>query len=153
MPKHTWFLIGRNSVNWKGNQKWSIADCQPCWIVCCSVAKLCPTLCNYMHCSIPGSSVLHCLLEFAQIHVLWVSDAVSSHPLLSPSPLPSVFPSIRVFSNESAFHIRWPKYWSLTFSISPSHEYSGLISFSMDWLDLLLRSRSEERRVGKECSG
>ena len=100
MPKHTWFLIGRNSVNWKGNQKWSIADCQPCWIVCCSVAKLCPTLCNYMHCSIPGSSVLHCLLEFAQIHVLWVSDAVSSHPLLSPSPLPSVFPSIIVFSNE-----------------------------------------------------
>ena len=61
-----------------------------------------------------------------------------SQLLLSPSLLPSIFPNIRVFSNESVLHIRWPKYWSFSFSISPSNEYSGLISFSMDWLDLLL---------------
>ena len=73
--------------------------------------------------------------EFTQIHVRWVSDAIQpSHPLLSPSPL---FPSIRVFSKESVLHIRCPKYWSFSFSISPSNKYSGLISFRMDWLDLL----------------
>jgi len=72
----------------------------------------------------------------ASVHVPWVSDAIQPpHLLSSPSPLPSIFPSIRVFSNESVLHIRWPKYWS--FSISPSNEYSGLISFRMDWLDLL----------------
>ena len=71
-------------------------------------------------------------------HVRWVSDAIQwSHPLLSLLLLPSVFPSIRVFSNESALCIRWPKYWSFSFVISPSNEYSGLISFRMDWLDLL----------------
>ena len=76
------------------------------------------------------------LLEFAQTHVHWVGDAVQlPHPLSSPSPLPSVFHSIRVFSNESALHISWPKYWS--FSISPSNEYSGLISFRIDWFDSL----------------
>ena len=73
-----------------------------------------------------------------QIHVHWVSDATQpSHPLLSHLFLPSIFPSIRVFSNESALHLRWPKYWSFSFSISPSNEYSALISFRMDWLDLL----------------
>ena len=60
-----------------------------------------------------------------------------SHPLSSPSPLPSIFPSIRVFLNESALHIRWPKYWSFSLNISPSNEHLGLISFRMDWLDLL----------------
>ena len=60
-----------------------------------------------------------------------------SHPLLSPSPLPSIFPSIRVFSNESTLHMRWPKYWSFSFSISPSNKHPGLISFRMDWLDIL----------------
>ena len=65
-----------------------------------------------------------------------VNDAVqTSQPQSSHSPLPSIFPSIRVFSNESVLHIRWPKYWSFSFSISPSNEYSGLISFRMDWLD------------------
>ena len=91
-----------------------------------------------MDSSTPGLPVHHQLLEFTQTHVHCVSDAIQpSHPLLSPSLLPSVFPSIRVFSNESALHIRWPKYWSFSCNISASSEYSGLISFRMDWLDLL----------------
>ena len=78
------------------------------------------------------------LPEFTQTHVHRVSDAIQpSHPLSSPSPPPSIFPSIRVCSNESALHIRWPKYWSFSFSISPSNEHPGLNSFRMDWLDLL----------------
>ena len=92
-----------------------------------------------MDCSTPGLSVHDQLPEFTQTHVHGVSDAIQpSHvfklPLLLP---PSIFPSIRVFSNESALRIRWPKYWCLSFNISPSNEYSGLISFRMDWLDLL----------------
>ena len=101
-----------------------------------SVTQSCLTLCNPMDCSKPGFPVLHHLPELAQIHVHWDGDAIQpSHPLSSPSPPASIFPSIRVFSNESVLCIRWPKYWS--FSISPSNEYSGLISFSIDWLDLL----------------
>ena len=85
----------------------------------------------------PGFPVHHQLLEFTQTHVHWVGDAIQpSHPLSSPIS-PSIFPSIRVFSNESVLHIRWPKYWGFSFSISPSSEYSGLISFKMDWFDLL----------------
>ena len=103
-----------------------------------SVTQSCPTLCNLMNCSTPGFPVHHQLPEFTQTHVHWVSDAIQpSHPLSSPSSLPSIFPSIRVFSNESALRIRWPKYWKLSFSIRPSNEYSGLISFRIDWLDLL----------------
>ena len=91
-----------------------------------------------MNCSMPGFPVHHYLLELAQTHVHWVSDAIkSSHPLSSLSVLPSVFPSIRVCSSESALHIKWAKYWSFSISISPSHEYSMMISFGMDWLDLL----------------
>ena len=118
-----------------------------------------------MDCSTPGFYVHHQLLEFAQTHFHWVSDTIqppharrscpsptpgvcsnsfplswwyhptisSCHPLLLQT---SIFPSIRVFSNESALHIRWPKHWSFSFSISPSNEYSGLISFRIDWLDL-----------------
>ena len=167
---------------------------------CCSVARLCPTLCDPMDCSMPVFPVFHCLLEFAQTLVHWVNDAIqpshvlsyllfmtvmmwffSSVQLLShvrlfatsetaarqaslsitnfrsllkfmsiesvmpanhlilchPLLLPSIFPSIRAFSNESALCIRWPKDWSCSFSISPSNDYSGLISFRMDWLDLL----------------
>ena len=104
----------------------------------CSVAKSCPTLCDPMDCSMPDFPVLHYFLEFAQIHVHWVSDAIQpSHPLSSPSPPTSVFPSIRGFSNESLLPIRWPKYWSFSFSISPSNEYLGLISFRADWFNLL----------------
>ena len=86
----------------------------------------------------PGLPVHHQLPESTQTHVHWISDAIQpSHPLLSPSPPASIFPSIRVISNESALHIRWPKDWSFSFNISPSNEYPGLISFRMDWLDLL----------------
>ena len=103
-----------------------------------SVAQLCPTLCDPMNRSTPGLPVLHQLPEFAQTHVHQVSDAIQpSHPLLSPSPPAPIPPSIRVFSNESVLHLRWPKYWSFSFSISPSNEHSGLISFRKDWLDLL----------------
>ena len=103
-----------------------------------SVAQLCKTLCNPMNCSTPGLHVHHQLLESTQTHVHSIGDAIQpSHSLSSPLLLPSVFPSIRVFSSESALHIRWPKYWSFSFHISPSNEHPGLISFRMDWLDLL----------------
>ena len=105
-----------------------------------SVAQLCPTLCNPMDCSTPGFPVHHQFPELAQTHVHWVSDAFQPSHLILCRPLllpPSFFPSIRVFSSESVLRIRWPKYWSFSFNISPSNEYSGLISFSMDWLDLL----------------
>ena len=86
----------------------------------------------------PGLPVHHQPSEFNQTHDHWVSDAIQpSHPLSSPSPPTSIFPSIRVFSNESVLHIRWPKYWRFNVSISPPNEYAGLISFRMDWLDLL----------------
>ena len=100
-----------------------------------SAAQSCPTLCDPMDCNTPGFPVHQQLLEPTQTHVHCIADAIQpSHPLLL---LPSIFPSIKVFSNESVLHIRWPKYWSFSFSISPSNEYSGLISFRMDWLDLL----------------
>ena len=83
----------------------------------------------------PGLPVRHQLPEFTQTHIHRVSDAMQpSHPLLLPL---SIFPSIRVFSNESVLRIRWPKCWSFSFNIHPSNEYSRLISFGMDWLDLL----------------
>ena len=91
-----------------------------------------------MDCSTPGLPVQHQLLQLVLPHVHQVGYAIQpSHLLLSPSPPPSIFPSIGVFSNESTLHMRWPKYWSFSFSISPSNEYSGLISFRMDWFDLL----------------
>ena len=103
-----------------------------------SITQTCPTLCNPMDCSMPGLPV-HCQLpEFTQTHVHWVDDAI--HHLILCRPLlllPSNFASIRVFSNESIPHIRWSKYWSFSFSISPSNDYSGLSSFRMDWLELL----------------
>ena len=102
------------------------------------VALLCPTLCDPMDCSMPGLPVHNQLPEFNQTHVHWVGDAIQpSHPLSSPFPPTSIFPSIRGFSDESVLHIRWPKYWSFSFSISPSNEYSGLISFRIDgWIFL-----------------
>ena len=104
-----------------------------------SVAQSCPTLCDPMNYSMPGLPVHHQLPEFTQTHVHRVGDAIQpSHPLLSPSPPAHLIPpSIRAFSNESALHIRRPKYWSFSFSISPSKEYPGLISFRIDWLDFL----------------
>ena len=92
-----------------------------------------------MNCSTPGFPVHHQLPEYTQTHVHQVDDGIQiSHPLSSPSPPPSIFPSICGFSNESVLPIGWPNYWSISFSISPSNEYSGLISFRMNWLDLLL---------------
>ena len=91
-----------------------------------------------MDCSTPGFPLFHHLLELPQTYVQWVGDAIQpSQPLSFPSILPSIFPSIRVFSSDSVLHIRWPKDWSFSFSISPSNEYPGLISFWIDWLDLL----------------
>ena len=91
-----------------------------------------------MNRSTPGLPVHHQLPGFTQTRVHQVSDAIQpSHPLSSPLLLPSIPPSIRVFSNESVLHIRWPKYWNFSFSISPSNEHPGLIPFRMDWLDLL----------------
>ena len=111
-------------------------ELEPHRCFCCSVAQSCPTLCNPMDCSTPGLPVLHHLPELAQTHVHSVTDA--NHLILCRPHLllPSIFPSIRVFYNELALCNRWPKYWSFSFCISPSNEYSGLISFRIDWFDL-----------------
>src|SRR5574340_340122 len=102
-----------------------------------SVAQLCPTLCDPMNRSMPGLPVHHQLLEFTQTHDHQVGDA-TNHLIICHSLLPpSIIPNIRVFSNESVLHIRWPKCWSFSFSISPSNKYSELISFRIDWFDLL----------------
>ena len=96
-----------------------------------------------MNRSTPGLPVHHQLPESIQTHVHRVGDTIQpSHPLSSLFLLPSIFPSITVFSNESALPIRWPKYWSFSFSINPSNEQPGLISFRMDWLDLLAVQRT-----------
>ena len=98
-----------------------------------SVAQSCATLYDPMNCSTPGLHVHHQLPEFTQTHVHRIGDAIQpSHHLSSPFP-----PSIKVFSSESTLCMRWPKCWSFSFSISPSKEHPGLISFRMDWLDLL----------------
>ena len=103
-----------------------------------SVVQLCPTLCNPMDCSMPGLPVHHQLPELAQTQVHWTSDAIQpSHPLYPLLLLPSIFAGMKVFSNESVLRIRWPEYWSFSFSISLSNEHSGLISFRIYWLDLL----------------
>ena len=107
-----------------------------------SVAQLCLTLCDPMDCSSPTPIAYllsitnsHCLLTLMSIMLVMSSNRLTlCCPIL---PLPSVFPSIRVFSSESFLGIKWPKYWSFSFSISPSNEYSGLISFRIEWLDLL----------------
>ena len=124
-----------------------------------SVTQSC--LCDAMDCSMPGFPVHQQLPELSQTHVHWVCDAIQpSHPL-SPLLLPSIFPSIRVFTNESVLRIRRPKYWSFSFSVSPSSEYSGLkgdwIPFRMDWLDLLavqgtLKSLLQHHNLHQFCA-
>ena len=122
LASHNWVFIP--SV-------WSVL-----WLSVNSVTQSCLTLCDPMDCSALGLPVHHQLLEFTQTHAHWVSDAIQpSHPLSSLLLLPSIFPTIRVFSNESALRLRWPKCWS--FSISPSNERPGLISFRIDWFNLL----------------
>ena len=102
-----------------------------------SVAQLYLTLCNSMDCSQASLSITN---SQSLLKLMSIESVISSNHLILCHPLfllPSIFPSIRVFSNESVLRIRWPKYWSFSFSISPFNEYSGLISFRMDWLDLL----------------
>ena len=107
------------------------------YMYCCSVIQLCSTPCNPMDCNTPGFPVHHQLPSLLKLmsmeSVMPSNNLILCHPLLL---LPSIFPSIRVFSNELALCIRWPKYWIFNFSISPSNEYSGLISFRIDWFDL-----------------
>ena len=103
-----------------------------------SVAQSCPTLCDPMNCSTPGLPV-H-TSSWSLLKLMSIESVMPSNHLILCCPLlllPSIFPSNRVFSKESVLCIRWPKYWSFSFSISPSNEYSGLISFRMKWLDLL----------------
>ena len=103
------------------------------WGCCCSVAQSCPTLPH-------GQGSLSIILSCSLLKLMSIESVMPSNHLIlchSLLLLPSIFPSIKVFSIESALHIRWPKYWSSSFNISPSNEYSGLISFRMDWLDLL----------------
>ena len=109
-----------------------------CLVNFISIAQSCLILCDPMDCSMPGFPVYHQLPELTQTRIYWVSDAfnhlILCFPLLLP---PSIFPSIRVFSIESVLRIRGPKYWGFSYSLSPSNEYSGLISFRIDWFDLL----------------
>ena len=129
------YPFNQMSAPWQ-QKHWPSSLLQSCW----SVGKKCPSSCNPVEYSTPGFPVHYYLPEFVQTHVHWVNDAIQpSHPL-PPTPLlpSSIFPSIRVFSNESALRIRWPKYWSFSFSIGPSNEYSGLISFRTDCVISLL---------------
>ena len=127
--------------------------CCCCCYCCCSVAKSWPTLCNPMHCSMPGSSVLYQLLEFAQIHVHWVNDAIQlSHPLLPTFPVSFTTSQLGVFSNESVLRIRWPKDWAsawasvLTMNIQGWFplELTGLISLLSKGLWRVFSSMSIE---------
>ena len=117
----------------------------------CSLPQLCPTLCYPIDCSMPDLPVDHQIQEFTQTHVHWVGDVIQLSELVMSSSylilcnrlllLPLIFPSISAFSNELDLHIRWPEYWSFSFNISLSNEYSGMISFRMDWWDLLAVQR------------
>ena len=107
-------------------------------ICCCSVTKSCSTLCNPMNCSTTGFSVL--IIFWSLFKLMSMEKVMASNHLILCHPLlflPSIFPSIRVFSDESSLHIRWPKYWSFSFTVSPSNEYSGLIYFRTNWFDIL----------------
>ena len=106
---------------------------------CSLVTQLCLTLCDPMDCSMPGFPVIHYLLELAK-KLMSIESVMPSNHLILCCPLlllTTIFPSIRVFCSESALYLRKPKYWSFSFSISPSNEYSGLISFRIDWFDFL----------------
>ena len=154
VDRERWESQGREKKEgrkrWPGNHWMQCCLSFPCitcvqtflhfiWYIscCCSGTKSCPTLCDPMDCSSQGFSVLHYLQSFLKL--MSIESAMSSNHLILCQPLflpPSIFPSIRVFSRESAFHIRWPKYWSFSFSISPSNKDSELISFRTEWFDL-----------------
>ena len=135
-PEHEW-TIGLDDTNATGKDQDLHLLSKSSETHCCSVAKLCLTLPKTVDCSTPGFPVPHhlSLPKFMSTESVMPSNSLTvCYPLLF---LPSILPSIRVFSNESAVHIRWLKYWSFSFSISPSNEYSGMISFKIDWFDLL----------------
>ena len=139
---HLYVWVHLSHIQTRGNQWKRTGADEPMsqvrtWIqlCCCSVSQSCPTLCDLMDCSTPGFlsiTISHRLLKLRSIQSVMPLNYLICRPLLL---LPSIFPSIRIFSNQSVLHIRWPKYGS--FSISPSNEYSRLISFRIDWLDLL----------------
>ena len=138
--------IENKDLNWENNTEirewWGHHQCLNT-LQFSSVVQLCLTLCNPMDCNTPGFSVHYQILELAQTPVYHVSDAIQpSHPLSSPSPPASNLSQQQGLSNESALPIRWPKYWSFSFSISPSKKYSALISFRIDWWDLLAVQRT-----------
>ena len=113
-----------------------------CCCYCCSVTKLCLTICKPLDCNMPALPVITITLSssWTLLKLMSIELVMPCNHLILCCPLlllPSIFPSIRVFSNESVLLVRWPKYWSFSFSISPSSEYSGQISFRVDWLDLL----------------
>ena len=134
--------VSSNLIDKQSQTKWKDKEYVPNERIkiccCCSVAQSCPTLWDPMDCSMPAFPMLHYLPEFAQSHVLWASGAIQpSCPLLSPSP-----PALNLSQHQGLFQRvisshQWPKYWSFNFLISPSNEYSGLISFRTDWFDLL----------------
>ena len=129
------FFYEKLSPNWTKTQ--DQAENKRCCCCCWSITKSCLTLCDLINCSMPGFPVLHYLLAFAQTHIHWVDDAIQpSCPLCPLFLLPSIFPSLRVFSSELALCIRWSEYWNFSLRISPSSEYLELISFRIDWFDL-----------------
>ena len=106
--------------------------------LCCSVTELCPILCEPMDCSTPGPSVPHYLIKFAQVHIHCIGGAIqTSHPLMPSSPSDLNLSQHRGLFQESAVHSRWANYWGFSLSISPSNEYSELISLKIDWFNLL----------------
>ena len=114
--------------------------CKKFLLCCCSVAQLCPIFCDPMDSSIQAS--LSFTISWSSLRLMSIELVIPSNHLILCCPLllrPSIFPSIRVFSRESAICIRWPEYWSFSFSISPSNEYSGLISYRIDWFDLAVQ--------------
>ena len=121
--------------------RWSVSD-QYCYgrRCCCSVTQSCPTLCDQMDAACQASSSF--TISQSLLKLMSIESMMSSNHFILHQPLhllPPIFPSIKVFSNEFALYIRWPKYWSFSFNISPSNEYSGLISFRMDWFDLAVQ--------------
>ena len=125
--------------------KWMVYELKCCCCCCYSITQLCSVCWDPMDCSMSGFPVLHHLPELAKTHIH--RSVITSNDLILCRPrllLPSIFPSIRVFSNESVLHIRRPKYWSFNFNISPFNEYSGLISFRIDWFDLLCSPRDSQ---------
>ena len=139
-PTQWWNPLLLSLLPWKAD---SLPLAAPASIQFNSVSQSCPTLCHPMDYSTPGLPVLHQLPEFTQTHVHRVDGAIQpSHPLSSPS-LPAY---------ESALHIRWPKYWSFSFNISPSNEHPRLICFRMDWLDLLAVQGTLKSLIPHHCS-